>query len=83
MTGVAMSNQDGMTSIAEGVADYRQTQLYAIADQLEDDPDNAQLINELNADAGRCGAPRRSPPRSPARHEIDDALQTPTSSASP
>ena len=49
MTGVAMADQDGMTSIAEGMADYRQTQMLAIADQLKDDPDNAKLINQLNA----------------------------------
>ena len=33
MTGVAMSTEDGMADMAEGVADYRQTQINALADR--------------------------------------------------
>ena len=49
MTGVAMSTEDGMADIAEGVADYRQTQLHAVADQLADNPNDAHLRTTLHA----------------------------------
>jgi hypothetical protein len=47
MTGVAMSTEDGMVDMAGGVANYRQTQVNALADQLVDDPDNIDLRTDL------------------------------------
>ena len=76
MTGVAMANQDGMTHIAEGVADYRQTQLYAVADRLKDDPENAQLINELNAVVQDDAELRGFTTKIAGQTQIDDAYDT-------
>lgn len=76
MTGVAMANQDGMTSIAEGMADYRQTQLLAVADQLKDDPDNAKLINQLNAVALDDSELRGFTTKIAGQTQIDDAHST-------
>ncbi len=47
MTGVAMSTEDGMVDMAGGVANYRQTQINTLADQLADDPDNINLRTQL------------------------------------
>jgi hypothetical protein len=47
MTGVAMSTEDGMVDMAEGVANYRQTQINTLADRLADDPDNIDLRTRL------------------------------------
>ena len=47
MTGVAMSTEDGMVDMAEGVANYRQTQINTLADRLADDPDDINLRTQL------------------------------------
>ena len=47
MTGVAMSTEDGMVDMAEGVANYRQTQINTLADQLADNPDDIDLRTQL------------------------------------
>ena len=49
MTGVAMSTEDGMAELAGGVADYRQTQITAVADLMSDHPNDTNLHSELQA----------------------------------
>jgi hypothetical protein len=49
MTGVAMSTEDGMTSLAGGVSDYRQTQINALAGELADHPDDINLRTQLQS----------------------------------
>ena len=67
MTGVAMSSQDGMTSMAEGVSDYRQTQILAVADRLYDDRTTwmpAPSCSRFSRTTPSCAG---SPPGSPVR----------------
>ena len=49
MTGVAMSTEDGMASLAGGVSDYRQTQINALASDLADHPDDINLRTQLQS----------------------------------
>ncbi len=44
---VAVSTEDGATSIAEGIGSYNQTQINNVAHELAQDPDDARTINEL------------------------------------
>lgn len=76
MTGVAMANQDGMTSMAEGVSDYRQTQINSLADQLADDPQNIDLRTQLNSVLKDDAELRGFTTKIAGQTQIDDAYST-------
>ncbi len=76
MTSVAMSTEDGMTGLAGGVADYRQTQVNAIATGLVDDPDNEDLRTSLQAVMMDDSELRGFTTRIAGETEISDAHDT-------
>jgi hypothetical protein len=47
MTSVAMSTEDGLSHLAGGVADYKQTQVNHVAAQLAEHPNNGGLRSQL------------------------------------
>ena len=47
MTGVAMSTEGGMTDLAGGMSDFRQTQINDLAQTLAQDPDNEDARTSL------------------------------------
>ena len=76
MTGVAMSTEDGMVGMAEGVANYRQTQVNALADQLVDDPDNINLRTQLQGVMLDDAELRAFTTKIAGETEINDAYDT-------
>ena len=76
MTGVAMSTEDGMVDMAEGVANYRQTQVNALADRLVDDPDDVSLRTQLQGVMLDDAELRAFTTKIAGENEISDAHNT-------
>ena len=76
MTGVAMSTEDGMSHLAGGVADYRQTQLNAVAAELAEHPNDGKLRSELQSAMLNDSELRAFTTKIAGDHEISDAHDT-------
>ena len=76
MTGVAMSTEDGMVDMAEGVANYRQTQINTLADRLADDPDDINLRTQLQGVMLDDAELRAFTTKIAGENEISDAHNT-------
>ncbi|MDX6231858.1 MAG: hypothetical protein QOH68_826, partial [Nocardioidaceae bacterium] len=76
MTGVAMSTEDGMSQLAGGVADYRQTQITAVADLMADHPNDTNLHSELQSAMLNDSELRAVTTKIAGDNEISDAHDT-------
>ncbi len=76
MTGVAMSTENGMVHLAGGVADYKQTQINALAAQLAEHPNDAGLRTELQSTMLNDSELRAFTTKIAGETQISDAHET-------
>ena len=71
-----MSSEHGMTTLAGGVADYRQTQINALATELADHPDDINLRTQLQSTMMNDAELRGFTTKIAGQTEINDAYNT-------